>query len=88
MPDGHESRHATVSRRNFLLRAGRFGGGMLVAIPGLRGGLIAEPPGAVPSSDALEHGILPRTIGPVPESLFSGLRWRLLGPSAAAAWMR
>jgi photosystem II stability/assembly factor-like uncharacterized protein len=79
--DEHESDRLNVSRRGFLRRAGQVGGAMLVVFPGLRRTLIMAEPGATAASArAIEHGILQRLSGPQPESLFSGLEWRLLGP--------
>ncbi|HEY8848957.1 MAG TPA: hypothetical protein VIO12_06670, partial [Thermoanaerobaculia bacterium] len=43
--------------------------------PSLRGLLRVPPSGA--SSEALEHGIL---AAPISSDLYSGLRWRMLGP--------
>ncbi len=70
-----------LSRRTFFLRAGQVGGALLVGGPVLGEALAAAPATAAPED--LARGILstPRAAaGPLPESLFSGLRWRLLGP--------
>lgn len=63
------------------MRAGQVGGALLVS-PGLASPLAAAPPAAPASAEDLARGVLsPRPVaGPLPEKLFSGLRWRLLGP--------
>ncbi len=61
----------TITRRGFLLRTG-VGGAMLAVPPELRF--------ALPSpADARRHPGA-ATTGPLPDRLFSGLQWRMLGP--------
>ncbi|MCG6989128.1 MAG: hypothetical protein LJF06_13245 [Gemmatimonadetes bacterium] len=71
-----------VSRRNFVLSAGKVGGALLVAGPALGQALAAAP--LKDATRDLENGILYTSrgagVGPLPEDLFSGLHWRLLGP--------
>ncbi len=70
-----------LSRRTFFLRAGQVGGALLVGSPVLGDALAAAPTTAAPED--LARGVLatsPAADGPLPESLFSGLHWRLLGP--------
>src|ERR1051326_6479902 len=62
------------SRREFLLRAGQAGCALSVMAPALRRGLFARPP--LPGPDRL----FPNPIAQQPPSLYSGLRWRMLGP--------
>jgi len=77
-----------VSRRDFLVRAGIYGAAFSLAGPFLGGGgLRSRVPGAAapalrPNADpvALAHGVLRTTTGPQSPALFSGLRWRMLGP--------
>jgi photosystem II stability/assembly factor-like uncharacterized protein len=64
-----------VSRREFVLRAGQYGLALSLANAGLTN-LLAETPAAASTKD-LAHGIL---AAPLPRDLYSGLRWRLLGP--------
>ncbi len=66
---------SVVSRRDFVVRAGQAGIALSILPPSLRD-LLRGPP-AGPSSEALEHGILSAPISP---DLYSGLRWRMLGP--------
>ncbi len=75
-----------LSRRTFFVRAGQVGGALLVGAPGIPSALGAAP---VPSTalrtataEDLGRGMLSRAqvAGPVPERLFAGLHWRLLGP--------
>jgi len=57
------------------------GGALLVAGPTFGQGLRSTP--ATPAQARLEHGILKTAQaweGPLPESLFSGMGWRLIGP--------
>ena len=64
------------SRRDFLVRAGQYGLAFCVINPQLRDLLrsgLALPVG----QEDLERGIL---TAPVPANLYSGLRWRMLGP--------
>src|SRR5258706_11171026 len=63
------------SRRDFVIRAGQAGLALSIFPPGLRALLRVAPPSA--SSEALEHGIL---TAPISTDLYSGLRWRMLGP--------
>ncbi|HUX32676.1 MAG TPA: hypothetical protein VMV51_02290, partial [Gemmatimonadaceae bacterium] len=81
---------STTSRRDFILKAGRYGLAASLAGPLVGRSLwprahsgagtapaIAPPPDA----DALRHGILRSGISaPVDPKLFSGLNWRMLGP--------
>ncbi len=71
-----------VSRRSFFVRAGQFGGALLVAGPGAARRLTAlsMPAPAEEAERALGHGVLRAMSGPQPASLFSGLSWRMLGP--------
>jgi len=68
-----------VPRRDFLVRVGQAGWGLSVLAPwlgrALSGVRLAEqtPPRAAAGSPAPPPG-------PVPESLYSGLSWRMLGP--------
>ena len=55
-----------TSRRDFLVRTGQVGGALAIA-PQLRWTI---PPALAPATVA----------GPVPAELFSGLKWRMLGP--------
>jgi hypothetical protein len=57
-------------RRDFLVRVGQAGWGMVVAGPWLRDALMAAPVAVAPS----------RPIPQEPEGLYSGLHWRMLGP--------
>ena len=66
---------SVFSRRDFVIRAGQAGIALSIFPPDIRGLLQLPPPGA--SSEALEHGILSAPISP---DLYSGLRWRMLGP--------
>jgi photosystem II stability/assembly factor-like uncharacterized protein len=67
-----------VTRRDFFLRAGQAGGAILLA-PGLAG--LLRPHGLSASVLATALGGATRAAsGPVPQGLFSGLQWRLLGP--------
>jgi len=67
-----------VSRRDFLVRAGQMGGALMITAPALRRALAGRP---IPGSTAAQE--VGRSVvmdGPLPESLFSGLEWRMLGP--------
>jgi len=64
------------SRREFVIRAGQAGLAFSLFPPGARE-LLGPVLGDAPTSDALESGIL---TAPVPLDLYSGLRWRMLGP--------
>jgi photosystem II stability/assembly factor-like uncharacterized protein len=65
-----------LSRRDFLVRAGQYGLAFSVINPQLRGLLRSDVALPVAQED-LERGIL---TAPVPANLYSGLRWRMLGP--------
>ncbi len=75
-----ESGESQVSRRDFLCRAGQAGGVVLIAVPGLRRGFMGLPSVAGLPARGLAHGIPSGMAGSYPQSLFSGLQWRLLGP--------
>ena len=83
-----ESPESSVSRRDFLVRAGQYGWTLSLAAPFLGRSLLpralgaAPPRSAPPLARALADGIV-RTApvsAPVNPALFSGLRWRMLGP--------
>jgi photosystem II stability/assembly factor-like uncharacterized protein len=61
------------SRRDFLIRAGQYGLAFSVAKPRLRNLLVGLPV----AQEDLDRGILS---SPVRTDLYSGLRWRMLGP--------
>jgi photosystem II stability/assembly factor-like uncharacterized protein len=61
----------TLTRRTFLLRTGV--GGALLAIPPELRGVLPVPAQMRPHPAAA-------TTGPLPDNLFSGLQWRMLGP--------
>jgi photosystem II stability/assembly factor-like uncharacterized protein len=65
------------SRRDFLLRAGQVGCALSIARPGLSNFLRGAPAAAVraPLADGLRSPIAQQSA-----SLYSGLRWRMLGP--------
>jgi len=64
------------SRRDFVVRAGKAGVALSIFPPTLREFL--RPSLSSPAvADALGHGVL---TAPVPADLYSGLRWRMLGP--------
>jgi len=71
-----------LSRRTFFLDAGRLGGAFLLGGPALDRALAAPTPRPLADPGDLARGILSTSAddGPLPERLFSGLRWRLLGP--------
>ncbi len=74
LPDG-----STVSRRDFLLRAGQLGAVMALAAPRVGHALATDAAralSAAPRNGAVAQGMA----GVMPESCFSGLEWRLLGP--------
>jgi photosystem II stability/assembly factor-like uncharacterized protein len=75
--DGNpESKEESVySRRDFVIRAGQAGFALSAFPPQLRELLRPIAEGSTP--DALAHGILS---SPIPTDLYSGLRWRMLGP--------
>ena len=67
-----------VSRRDFLLRAGQLGAAMSVAVPSLD--VLLGQPGR---QRALADGIIrevPAEFAQQSADLYSGLRWRMLGP--------
>ncbi len=66
---------AVFSRRDFVVRAGQAGIAFSIFPPGLRSLLRTRLPNS--SDEALEQGILSAPISP---DLYSGLRWRMLGP--------
>ncbi len=76
-----------LTRRSFLAQAGQLGGGMLI-VPGLGG--IFDPgaatgaaTGAAPATEAGAATAAPgftAAAGPLPERLYAGLEWRMLGP--------
>ncbi|HUQ98924.1 MAG TPA: hypothetical protein VM166_05665, partial [Gemmatimonadaceae bacterium] len=63
-----------LSRRRFLLRAGQYGLALSAFAPAMRA---LRAPVLAQSPKALDHGIL---TGPVSPDLYSGLRWRMIGP--------
>ncbi|MEA2763837.1 MAG: hypothetical protein QOK07_241 [Gemmatimonadaceae bacterium] len=67
---------ADFSRRDFLVRAGQFGLAFSVVNPRFRDLFPGERAGTAAHED-LERGIL---TAPVRTDLYSGLRWRMLGP--------
>ena len=72
-----------LSRRTFFLDAGRLGGALLLSGPTLERALAAPPPGPSAAPEDLARGVLATgrpAAGPLPERVFSGLRWRMLGP--------
>ncbi len=87
-PEGSASSHdANFSRRDFLMRAGRYGIAASLAGPFIGTSLwpralrTAARPAPLAPPEALRDGILHTTTSaPVNPSLFSGLKWRLLGP--------
>jgi photosystem II stability/assembly factor-like uncharacterized protein len=72
-PDSKEE--SVYSRRDFVIRAGQAGFALTVFPPHLRELLRPIVEGS--TTDALAHGILR---APIPTDLYSGLRWRMLGP--------
>lgn len=80
MADPHDPR--PLSRRTFFRDAGRFGGALFLGAPALD--RVLAPPAARPlaAPEDLARGMLSTgpVAGPLPARLFSGLRWRLLGP--------
>jgi photosystem II stability/assembly factor-like uncharacterized protein len=72
--------HVPVTRRSFFVRAGRFGGALLLGGPALGRELTAAPVLTAAGRPGMEHGILGPLSAPPPENTYSGLRWRLLGP--------
>ncbi|HET7622268.1 MAG TPA: hypothetical protein VFK39_10230, partial [Gemmatimonadaceae bacterium] len=69
-----------VSRRDFFFRAGQLGA-LSVLGPGLHGGLGIFDADAPPAAEhKLAEHALPSVAAPEIASLYSGLRWRHLGP--------
>lgn len=73
--DDESAEKRVVSRREFVVRAGQAGIALSLLPPGLRGMLRENA--AASNVAALEHGVL---TAPVSPALFSGLRWRTIGP--------
>ncbi|HET7614123.1 MAG TPA: hypothetical protein VFK26_09385 [Gemmatimonadaceae bacterium] len=73
--DDESAEKSVVSRREFVVRAGQAGIALSLLPPRLRG-MLRENAGAA-NLTALEHGVL---TAPVSPDLFSGLRWRSIGP--------
>ncbi|HVX40184.1 MAG TPA: glycosyl hydrolase [Gemmatimonadaceae bacterium] len=76
-PDAAED--SAVSRRNFFVRAGQIGGALAVFGPTLGRTWMSAPPAAAAAAPLLT------SVGQHPNhaalaDLFSGLRWRMLGP--------
>jgi photosystem II stability/assembly factor-like uncharacterized protein len=65
------------SRRDFLVRASQYGLAFSVVSPGLRGLLRPAENDQGLDAESLANGILG---SPLSSNLYSGLRWRLLGP--------
>jgi photosystem II stability/assembly factor-like uncharacterized protein len=77
LPEGDTvSQQMIFSRRDFLARAGQYGLAFSALSPGFRDLLRPRALDRVPD-ESLAHGIL---TAPVPADLYSGLRWRMLGP--------
>ena len=68
--------HDIFSRRDFLVRAGQYGLAFSALSPGIRA-LLHPSAADLISDEAIVHGILSAPISP---DLYSGLRWRMLGP--------
>src|SRR6266513_6349268 len=66
----------TFTRRDFVLRAGQYGIAFSLFPPGLRELIRSQLP-TVAAREDLRRGIL---TAPVPGDLYSGLRWRMIGP--------
>src|SRR4051794_25220048 len=67
-----------VSRRDFLLRAGQLGAALSIGAPAITS-LLAEPA----TARALRDGVIrevPAGYAQQPADVYSGLRWRMLGP--------
>ena len=85
-PRDDAAEKSEVSRRDFILRAGRYGLAASLAGPFVGRALwpraAAGAPAVAPASpEALSHGILSTALrAPVDARLFSGLQWRMLGP--------
>ena len=73
--DDESPEKSVVSRREFVVRAGQAAIALSILPPNLRG-LLRER-SILDSTPALAHGVL---AGPVSPDLFSGLRWRTIGP--------
>src|SRR5438034_8372985 len=72
---------SSLTRRVFLIRAGEFGVALSIFPPSLRGML--RPIALEPTSPkTLSHGVLSAPVSP---DLYSGLRWRMLGPFRGGA---
>jgi photosystem II stability/assembly factor-like uncharacterized protein len=69
-----------VSRRDFFLRAGQLGCALSVLSPGLHEGLGIFAAHAPPAERKLGEHALPSVSAPEITNLYSGLRWRHLGP--------
>jgi photosystem II stability/assembly factor-like uncharacterized protein len=65
------------SRRDFLVRASQYGLAFSVVSPGLRGLLRPAENDQGLNAESLANGILG---SPLSSNLYSGLRWRMLGP--------
>ena len=66
----------TFTRRDFLSRAGKFSVALSIFPPSLRE--VLRPIALEPASpEALGHGVLSAPVSP---DLYSGLRWRMIGP--------
>ena len=71
-----KSSESLLTRRDFVARASRAGIALTI-LPRDVHGLIRPLVEAHPTAEALGHGIL---TAPVSPDLFSGLRWRMIGP--------
>src|SRR5438876_2749357 len=71
-----KSSESLLTRRDFVARASRAGIALTI-LPRDLHGLIRPLVEAHPTAEALGHGIL---TAPVSPALFSGLRWRMIGP--------
>ncbi|PYO77613.1 MAG: hypothetical protein DMD63_10515 [Gemmatimonadetes bacterium] len=71
-----KSSESLLTRRDFVARASRAGIALTI-LPRDLHGLIRPLVEAHPTAEALGHGIL---TAPVSPDLFSGLRWRMIGP--------
>jgi hypothetical protein len=72
LPDASQE-ESVYSRRHFMLRVGQAGAALSLFPSSIRRFLEAE----LTNREALERGILSSA---VPSDLYSGLRWRMLGP--------
>src|ERR1700737_1050856 len=66
----------TFTRRDFVLRAGQYGIAFSLFPPGFRELVRSQLPTTAAQED-LGRGIL---TAPAPNDLYSGLRWRMIGP--------